>query len=200
MLRRLFVVLQFLGLIPILIWWFFWVTSSEYDRSWKFPNDLWLLLLSLIPYGFVILGKWIIYGKFHIYKIGEGEENKLKDSSRKDDSKNSNQDFDEPPFPDGEWENGVFHGQGTYTSPDVSTYVGEWKDGERDGQGTLTYPSGRNYDGEWKNGKEHGQGTYSFPNGSKFEGEFRDGKWWNGAEYDKNGNITGKWVNGEKHK
>jgi len=100
----------------------------------------------------------------------------------------------------GEWENGVFHGQGTYTSPDVSTYVGEWKDGERDGQGTLTYPSGRNYDGEWKNGKEHGQGTYSFPNGSKFEGEFRDGKWWNGAEYDKNGNITGKWVNGEKHK
>ena len=100
----------------------------------------------------------------------------------------------------GEWENGVFHGQGTYTSPDVSTYVGEWKDGKRDGQGTLTYPSGRNYDGEWKNGKEHGQGTYSFPNGSKFEGEFRDGKWWNGAEYDKNGNITGKWVNGEIHK
>ena len=42
--------------------------------------------------------------------------------------------------------------------------------------------------------------TYSFPNGSKFEGEFRDGKWWNGAEYDKNGNITGKWVNGEIHK
>ena len=100
----------------------------------------------------------------------------------------------------GEWENGVFHGQGTYTSPDVSTYVGKWKDGKRDGQGTLTYPSGRNYDGVWKNGKEHGQGTYSFPNGSKFEGEFRDGKWWNGAEYDKNGNITGKWVNGVEQK
>ena len=100
----------------------------------------------------------------------------------------------------GEWENGVFHGQGTYTSPDVSTYVGEWKDGKRDGQGTLIYPSGRNYDGEWKNGKEHGQGTYSFPNGSKFEGEFRDGKWWNGAEYDKNGNIIVKFVNGKQIK
>ena len=100
----------------------------------------------------------------------------------------------------GEWENGVFHGQGTYTSPDVITYVGEWKDGKRDGQGTLIYPSGRNYDGEWKNGKEHGQGTYSFPNGSKFEGEFRDGKWWNGAEYDKNGNIIVKFVNGKQIK
>ena len=62
-----------------------------------------MFVLSLIPYGLIILGKWIIYGKFHIYKIEEGEENKLRDSSRKDDSKNSNQDSYEPPFPDGFW-------------------------------------------------------------------------------------------------
>ena len=43
----------------------------------------------------------MVTGKFYIFKNEEGEENKLKDSSRKDDSKNSNQDSYEPPFPDG---------------------------------------------------------------------------------------------------
>ncbi len=51
----------------------------------------------------IIWSKYIIYGKWYIFKIGEGEENKLRDSSRKDDSKNSNQDSYEPPFPDGFW-------------------------------------------------------------------------------------------------
>ena len=101
MLRRLFVVLQYLGLIPVIIFWFYWGYSSKYDPSWSFPHNLWRFLLSFIPYGLIILGKWIIYGKFHIYKIEEGEENKLRDGSWKDDSKNSNQDFDDPPFPDG---------------------------------------------------------------------------------------------------
>jgi len=102
MLRRLFIVLQYFGSIPVLIFFFLWLTEDVY--FWG-GNTLFyffcMFVLSTIPYGFVILGKWIIYGKFHIYKIEEGEENKLRDSSRKDDSKNSNQDFDEPPFPEG---------------------------------------------------------------------------------------------------
>jgi hypothetical protein len=105
MLRRLFVVLQYLGLIPILIFWFFWLIEDEYFWNGK---PFTMFVLSLIPYGLIILGKWIIYGKFHIYKIGEGEENKLRDSSRKDDSEigftsksDSNRDSYEPPFPDG---------------------------------------------------------------------------------------------------
>jgi len=35
-----------------------------------------------------------------------------------------------------------------------------------------------------------------FPDGTKYVGEWKDGKTWNGTEYDKNGNIIGKWVNG----
>jgi hypothetical protein len=31
----------------------------------------------------------------------------------------------------------------------------------------------------------------------KYEGECKDGKEWNGTEYDNNGNILGKLVNGE---
>ena len=99
MLRRLFIVLQYLGSIPVLIFLFFWLFGS--DRFWYDEERMLMFVLSLIPYGLIILGKWIIYGKFYFWKIGEGEENKLRDSSRKDDSKNSNQDFDDPPFPDG---------------------------------------------------------------------------------------------------
>ena len=102
MLRRLFIVLQYFGSIPVLIFFFLWLTEDVY--FWG-GNTLFyffcMFVLSTIPYGFVILGKWIIYGKFHIYKIGEDIKPKKRDSSRKDDSKNSNQDFDDPPFPDG---------------------------------------------------------------------------------------------------
>ena len=108
MLRRLFVVLQYLGLIPILIFWFFWFSSSKYDPSWKFPQNLLMCILSLIPYGLIILGKWIIYGTFNIFKIGQDIKPKKRDSSRKDDSEigftsksDSNRDSYEPPFPDG---------------------------------------------------------------------------------------------------
>ena len=47
------------------------------------------------------------------------------------------------------------------------------------------------------NGKWHGHGTYTFSNGGKVVGEFRGGKDWNTKEYDKDGNIIGKWVNGK---
>ena len=74
MLRRLFIVLQYLGLIPVLIFLFFWLDSNPYDPRWHFPRILWRVLFSLIPYGLIILGKWIFYGKLYIFKIGEGEE------------------------------------------------------------------------------------------------------------------------------
>ena len=66
------------------------------------------------------------------------------------------------------------------------------------GQGTRTYPNGEKYVGEFKNGIQNGQGTLTFPNGKKFKGKWKDGKPWNGTEYDKNGNIIVKWVNGEQ--
>ena len=45
--------------------------------------------------------------------------------------------------------------------------------------------------------KRHGHGTYTLSNGGKAVGEFREGNDWNTKEYDKNGNILGKWVNGK---
>ena len=41
------------------------------------------------------------------------------------------------------------------------------------------------------------QGTETYPNGGKYVGSWKGGLKWNGTYYDQNGNITGKYVNGE---
>ena len=65
------------------------------------------------------------------------------------------------------------------------------------GQGTRTYTNGNKYEGDWKDGRPNGQGIDIFLHGIKRIAEFRDGGPWNIIHRDKNGNITGKYVNGE---
>ena len=102
----------------------------------------------------------------------------------------------------GEIKNGLPNGQGRYYQIAGWKYVGEWKDGKKHGQGTYTYLDDfGKYVGEYKNDKRHGQGTYYQGEGpfkgEWYEGEFKDGTLWNGTSYDKDGNITGKTVNGK---
>ena len=101
MIRRLLLVLQSISLIPPIGMFFFWGKYIFTDWNTGFLEIVSIHLISVIPFTLLILGKYIVYGKFYIFKIEEGEENKLRDSSRKDDSKNSNQDSYEPPFPEG---------------------------------------------------------------------------------------------------
>ena len=103
MIRRLLLVLQSISLIPPIGMFFFWGKYIFTDWNTGFLEIVSIHLLSFIPFTLLFLGKYIVYGKFYIFKNEEGEENKLRDSSRKDDSKNSNQDSYEPPFPDGFW-------------------------------------------------------------------------------------------------
>ena len=65
MLRRLFIVLQVICSIPIIIFLFLWFTESR-------PLPIYSVIL-FIPYVIIFLVKWIVYGKFHLYKIGEGK-------------------------------------------------------------------------------------------------------------------------------
>jgi hypothetical protein len=97
----------------------------------------------------------------------------------------------------GKWKDGSPNGLGTYTLPDGQKYVGEYKNGKRNGQGTLTYSNGSKYVGEWKDSNRNGQGVLTYSNGSKYVGEWKDGERWYGIQYDKNGNITVKYVKGE---
>ncbi len=111
----------------------------------------------------------------------------------------------------GEVENGKPNGLGVMTFFIGDKYEGEWKDGKRNGQGTFTwsdgnkyvegkyiYPDGSKYVGEYKDGKRNGQGTYTYPGGKKYVGEWKDSLFENITEYNRNGNIIGKWVNGVK--
>ena len=100
----------------------------------------------------------------------------------------------------GEVENGVPNGQGTFTFLDGWKYEGGWVFGKYHGQGTWTSPSGYKYVGEWKDGIRSGQGTQTYPNGGKYEGSWKNGVRWNGTQYDKNGNIKYKYVNGKQIK
>jgi len=77
-------------------------------------------------------------------------------------------------------------------------YKGHVENGKPNGQGTFSFPDGSKYLGEFKDGKPNGQGTYTYPDGNKYVGEFKDGERWKGTDYDKNGNIIGKVVNGKK--
>ena len=97
----------------------------------------------------------------------------------------------------GDVESNKPNGLGILILPNGNKYVGGWKDGRWNGQGTFTTSNGSKYEGELKNGEKNGQGTHTYPDGSKFEGDYKDDWEWNGTQYDKNGNITGKYVNGK---
>jgi hypothetical protein len=92
---------------------------------------------------------------------------------------------------EGEWLNGLQHGQGTYTYANGDKYVGNFKNGKSHGQGTYTYPSGDKHVGEYKDDKKHGQGTYTYPSGDKYVGEYKDDK--------KHGQGTYTYANGDKY-
>ena len=61
---------------------------------------------------------------------------------------------------DGEWQNGVMHGQGTLVWKTGERYDGEWKNGKEDGQGVFTHSDGSVFDGFWSQGCKHGIGLF----------------------------------------
>ena len=78
---------------------------------------------------------------------------------------------------------------------DYGTYEGGIKNRLPNGQETFTYLDGQKYIGEFKDGKFHGQGTKTWSDGM-YVGKYKDGKLWTGIFYDKNRNISFKFVNG----
>ena len=44
--------------------------------------------------------------------------------------------------------------------PDEVRHEGEWADGVPHGEGIVTYPDGRRYEGAFRNGQPHGRGKW----------------------------------------
>ena len=68
------------------------------------------------------------------------------------------------------------------------------------GKGELTFRNGKwdgdKYVGEFKDGLRTGKGIYIWSNGDKYVGEWKDDKSWNVEKYNKDGNLSAKFVNG----
>ena len=84
---------------------------------------------------------------------------------------------DNPPdkYWDGEIENKLPNGFGTYTHTNRTIFVGQYVDGLRGGQCTWT-----------------------LYNGSKFVGIWKDNRRWNGKTFDEEGKEVGEYVDGEE--
>ena len=95
-------------------------------------------------------------------------------------------------FENGEWigNRGVlYRGRRNFV---IGFYTEKWEGFESEDNRDFS-----KYAGEIKIGFPNGQGIMTFPDGEKYVGEWKGGRLWNGREYDKDGNIIGKFVNGE---
>jgi hypothetical protein len=79
----------------------------------------------------------------------------------------------------GEYNDGVYEGQGVFTYEDGSEYDGAWYDGKHHGHGVFRgrgWPdAGRKYEGAYEHGVRQGLGKYTLHNGATFTGAFVNG-------------------------
>ena len=104
---------------------------------------------------------------------------------------------------EGNYKEGAFDGQGTFTAVDSRSYSGEWKNGKRHGKGfaalikedekgdPFRYQVGgisgmyrpSTYDGDWINGTKEGVGTVRYLDGTEIMCEFKMGQLWGEGVY-----------------
>ena len=84
---------------------------------------------------------------------------------------------------DGEIENGVPHGYGTYYIPDSFHKL-------------VQFYNGSKFVGTYKNGKRD-EGTFTWISGNKYIGSYKDNKKWNGEMYYKEDDEIVRYENGE---
>ena len=99
----------------------------------------------------------------------------------------------------GEFKNGEYNGQGTFTTANGDKFVGEWMNGHIEGRGTEFLANGDTYVGKWDRGMLR-QGTVTFAQGGNYVGELRDGKPnGQGTLFASNGSVINKgiWADGK---
>ncbi len=76
---------------------------------------------------------------------------------------------------EGEYKNGMFHGDGKLIWSNGDVYTGEFKDGLKHGKGKDQLAAGSVYEGEYVKGYWAGQGELKYKNGDSYKGDFKQG-------------------------
>lgn len=76
---------------------------------------------------------------------------------------------------EGDWEDDLMHGLGTYKYTSGAVYSGNWVRGQQHGQGKMQYADGSSYEGGWQANKMHGEGVYIDSDKIRWEGIFVQG-------------------------
>lgn len=103
---------------------------------------------------------------------------------------------------EGEFQEGVFHGKGTFTYESKESYVGEWKNNAADGQGIYFSADGEVelYNGGWRSDKRHGRGVAQprVFDGPSYSGEYLEDKYHGNGELKELGtSYNGTFVKGK---
>eukprot|EP00696_Hemimastix_kukwesjijk_P004014 gnl/Hemi2/14949_TR5061_c0_g1_i1.p2 gnl/Hemi2/14949_TR5061_c0_g1~~gnl/Hemi2/14949_TR5061_c0_g1_i1.p2 ORF type:complete len:228 (-),score=91.47 gnl/Hemi2/14949_TR5061_c0_g1_i1:114-797(-) len=78
---------------------------------------------------------------------------------------------------EGQYANGVRHGEGTYVWADKKEkYEGNYVNDKKDGLGSYYYDNGGIYRGMWVKNRRHGEGTFFYKNGDIFTGNWARGR------------------------
>ena len=79
---------------------------------------------------------------------------------------------------------GLPHGRGKKTfALSGDRYEGEFEQGLAHGEGTYLWPTGDRYAGQWLAGRKHGSGRYTWQNGDYWEGRFSEDQYTEGRLY-----------------
>ena len=77
---------------------------------------------------------------------------------------------------DGDFKEGRLEGRGVYTFADGTRYVGDLRDNQFHGQGTVLLANGDRLVGQFREGRSHGFGIRAWVDGERYEGRFSDGR------------------------
>lgn len=83
----------------------------------------------------------------------------------------------------GQWVNDRMSGEGVYTFASGAVYSGGFQDGFFHGFGTYTWADGAKYVGNWLQSKMHGEGMYTDANKVENKGTFYNGMYDSGRSY-----------------
>ncbi|KAJ1398719.1 hypothetical protein B484DRAFT_339599, partial [Ochromonadaceae sp. CCMP2298] len=75
----------------------------------------------------------------------------------------------------GQMQGGERHGLGKASVVGIAeSYDGQWEEGLIHGQGIYKWRQGNSYEGEFAYGLKHGHGSYRWSSGDSYEGQYEE--------------------------